>query len=468
MKRFNYNLLAHVFVVSLLWLTACDVNKINRLKVSPNQLKFLSVDNTAKIVKVTTNLPTWTFEKSDEWFHVEQYDESLIVTVDDLVEADVSRKGTIRVTVGNSLDEDFEVKSVTVNIEQSSKIHIPRLRGVMIDPDFFKPEDLKALAGDWKANHIRWQFNWGNDFPNGPADTASIEEYNAWIDQQCEQLDKMLPELERCGVRVTLDLHTPPGGRLGKGLYEMRMFKEKQFQDAFVATWQKLAQRYKDAQAIWSYDLLNEPMESAIIFPVAGKDLNIQIEGILNWRELALKTSKEIRKIDPDKTIVIEPAPGAEPYAFEGFVPFDKTEVPNVVYSVHMYLPHSFTHQGVKDFPLIGLVYPGLMPDGKYWDREQIRNSLQAVRDFANDYDVAIYVGEFGSIRWAPRNSSYRYLRDCIEIFEEDGWDWAYHAFREYDGWSAEHTTDQNNLNPAAEPTDRELLLRSWFEKNER
>jgi len=335
---------------------------------------------------------------------------------------------------------------------------LPRLRGTMIKPDSFTSEDLKVLAGDWKANHIRWQLLW-DGFPNGPADTATVEEYAAWIDKQCAQLDALLPELRRYGVRVCLDLHTPPGGRMPRETSgsEMRLFQEKQFQDAFVATWQKLAQKYKDVDVIWCYDLLNEAVEGDMP----------KIEGLLDWRELALKTSKEIRKIDPDKAIVIEPAPWGAPSALEWFEPFDPKEVPNVVYSVHMYMPHEFTHQGVYDSP-VGLVYPGRMSDGKHWDKEQIRHSLQSVIDYANDYGVAIYMGEFGSIRWAPENSSYRYLRDCIEVFEEEGWDWAYHAFREWDGWSIEHGTDKNDRRRASEPTDRELLLRSWFEKNER
>ena len=332
---------------------------------------------------------------------------------------------------------------------------LPRLRGVMVAPNTFKSEDLKVLAGDWKANHIRWQLIWGYSSPNS-AEKATIEEYDAWIDQQCEQLDKILPELEQYGIRVTLDLHEPPGGRLSQS--EMRMFHEKQFQDAFIATWQKLARKYKDTKTIWSYDIVNEPVEGKMP----------KNKGLLNWQELALKTSKEIRKIDPDKAIVIEPAPWGNPSSLGRFKPFDPKEVSNVVYSVHMYLPHSFTHQGVHDDSPIGLVYPGKMPDGKYWDKNQLRKSLQVVRDFANDYGVAIYIGEFSSIRWAPENSSYRYLKDCIEIFEEEGWDWAYHAFRESDGWSVEHSTNHNDRRRTSEPTDRELLLRSWFEMNER
>jgi len=336
-----------------------------------------------------------------------------------------------------------------------SENNLLRLRGVMIKPDSFTAEDLKVIAGEWKANHLRWQFLW-DGFPNSPADDATIDEYNVWIDRQCEQLDKMLPELERNGVRIALDLHTPPGGRYNqdKG-FAMRLFNVKQFQDAFIVTWKKLAHKYKDSKAVWGYDILNEPAEDMLE------------EGLMNWRELALKTAKEIRMIDTVKAVIVQPSSWANPNALEWFEPFDPKEISNVIYSVHIYLPHSFTHQGVYDDESMW-VYPGIMSDGKFWDKSQIRNSLQVVSDFANNNNVAIYIGEFGSIRWAPENSTYRYLKNCIEIFEEKGWDWAYHAFREWNGWSVEHSTDKNDNNRVAEPTDRELLLRSWFEKNER
>ena len=53
-----------------------------------------------------------------------------------------------------------------------------------------------------------------------------------------------------------------------------------------------------------------------------------------------------------------------------------------------------------------------------------------------------------------------RYLRDCIELFEENGWDWAYHAFREWNGWSVEHGPDKQDNSRSKSPTDREQLLR--------
>ena len=86
--------------------------------------------------------------------------------------------------------------------------------------------------------------------------------------------------------------------------------------------------------------------------------------------------------------------------------------------------------------------------------------------DFQRKYNVHIYIGEFSAIRWAPDNSAYRYLKDLIDIFEAHGWDWTYHAFREWDGWSVEHGRDPMDHSRAKSPTDREQLLRSWFAQN--
>jgi len=55
-----------------------------------------------------------------------------------------------------------------------------------------------------------------------------------------------------------------------------------------------------------------------------------------------------------------------------------------------------------------------------------------------------------------------------IDVFEGNGWDWAYHAFREWHGWSVEHGSDPKDINPSPKQTDREKLLRRWFAKDVR
>ena len=324
---------------------------------------------------------------------------------------------------------------------------LPRLRGAMIGLHV-GADDLRVLGGDWKANHVRWQFIWGG-FPHSPADNGDLDAYNKWIDSQLERLDSLLPVCEEVGIYVLIDLHTPPGGR--NQAKECNLFKEARFQECFVKTWKKIATHYRDNKQVWGYDLVNEPVEGMVA------------EGVMDWRALATKTAREVRKIDPDHAIIIEPAPWGSPSALEFFEPID---VERVVYSVHMYQPHQFTHQGVYDAP-VGVTYPGEI-SGRHWDKEALRKALEPAIDYQRDYGVHIYIGEFSAIRWAPGTSAHDYLRDVIDIMEEDNWDWAYHAFREWDGWSVEHGPDKNDRSPAKEPTDREKLLTNWFGKNKR
>jgi len=325
--------------------------------------------------------------------------------------------------------------------------NLPRLRGAMIGTQVGE-SDLRVLGGEWKANHVRWQLVW-NGFPQSPADTASLAEYARWLDGELKRLDSLLPVCEELGIRVLIDLHTPPGGRDAQNV--CRVFQERRCQEEFLQIWTSLARRYRNSKAVWGYDLLNEPVEGDVP------------EGLMDWQALAERAAKLIRAVDTRHAIVVEPAPWGGPDAIDNL---DPLPVRGVVYSVHMYQPFRFTHQGIYGNPT-GVRYPGEV-DGVYWDKERLRRALAPVREFQQRYRVHIYIGEFSAIRWAPGESGRDYLRDLIDIFEEYGWDWAYHAFREWDGWSVEHGPDPNDHSPSKEQTSREKLLRSWFAKNRR
>lgn len=339
-----------------------------------------------------------------------------------------------------------DVAKTAINGEQANKMHQhTRYRGAMI-PTLIKAEGLKDLAG-WGANLVRWQLMW-DGFPASGADTADIPEYTRWLDRTLAHVDSMLPTCRQLGIKVVLDLHTIPGGRNEKGL--QRIFTEKEWQQFFVEVWKKLAARYKDETTIWAYDIANEPIEAP------------SVEGLANWQQLAELTAKEIRAIDPAHPIIIEGADGGSPW---GMVALNKIEVPGIIYSFHMYEPATFTHQGLYNNPS-HIYYPGNI-SGSEWNRATMKKLLEEIRKWQDRNNADIYVGEFSAIRWAPGESAYYYLRDCIELFEEMGWDWSYHAFREYDGWSVEHGNDRNNIQPGKTPTLRQQLLMEWYGKNQ-
>jgi hypothetical protein len=327
---------------------------------------------------------------------------------------------------------------------------LPQLRGAMIGPHIDE-DGLRTLGRDWNANLIRWQL-----IRHGrPGQPSSLADYDKWLEEELKRLDAALPLCQRYGIYVVVDLHSPPGGKSTVSGYvgsDDRLFTDRAVQDKFVEVWRGIAQRYKDAQPIWGFDLANEPVEEYVE------------EGCDDWHDLAERTARAIREIDPQRTIIVEAPPWGSPGSLADFMPI---AVPRVVYSAHMYVPGRFTHQGVHQRNQPPVVYPGEI-DGKHWDRAALRAALQPVIDFQRSYNVHIYIGEFSAIRWAPGDSAYRYLRDAIEIFEEHGWDWSYHAFREWNGWSVEHGPDRNDTQPTTQPTNRQLLLREWFEKTEK
>lgn len=337
-----------------------------------------------------------------------------------------------------------------------SRFHqAPRLRGVMVSPESLTEADLRTLADEWKVNLIRWPLKVAQSAEFG-TDTSEVapSEYQKHLDECLQRLDAMLPLCKKYGILVAIDLHDLPGGYDNK-TDTSAMFHSKIWQDEFSKVWEKIAVRYKGNEALWAYDLANEPNE---------KDVS---PGLMGWNELAAYTAKIVRAIDPERPLIIEASNWSQPRAFDKLLP---VPVSGVIYSVHLYNPVQLTHQGVSvvghQYPLSGS-YPGNFV-GLDWNKERLRQMLKPVIEFQKDYNVPIFVGEFSCIRWAPGDSAYNYIKDCIDIFEENGWDWTYHAFREWNGWSVEHTGDRDNQEVSPTPTRRKELLLEWFSKNVR
>jgi hypothetical protein len=314
-----------------------------------------------------------------------------------------------------------------------------------MSPNTFHDEDLRVLGMEWNANVLRWQItrNWGR-----AGTDRDLEEYDRWIEGKLDELDEALKAARRYGIMVVIDMHSPPGGRYENN--DLAIFHEVTYQDHYVALWEKIARRYQANPAVWGYDLINEPVQNKPSPP-----------GVADYLGTQIRAATAIRAIDSRVPIFIA---AAEWDSAAGFRQLKPVAVSNVIYQVHMYVPGEFTHQGVGN-ERTNIAYPGKI-GGVDWDKERLRRELQPVRNFQLAYHVHIYVGEFSAIRWAP--GAIDYLRDCIELFEEYGWDWTYHAYREWDGWSVEHGNNREDRTPSAEPTDRQKLLLNWFGRNQK
>lgn len=320
-----------------------------------------------------------------------------------------------------------------------------QLRGAMVST-FATAADLRDLAA-LGANHVRWQLTWGG-FPSYQASTEPLSSYTEWLEGALRHVDTMLPHCRLLGLRVVLDLHTPPGGHDPEKHW--RLFKYREHQLFFIECWRRIATRYRGDTTIWAFDLMNEPNEDGHCADSARP-----------WRELAHEAAATIRAVDPTRRLVLEAAPNGDSRALAALKPLPLS---NVVYSFHMYDPVDFTHQRIGNDTSVHY-YPGEFY-GSRWGRRKLRRWHKPVRAWQEQHRVPVYVGEFSAVRWAPGRSAHRYLRDCISIYEKYGWGWAYHAWRESDVWSVEHSADRDDVAPTAKETDRLKLLRKAFSRN--
>jgi hypothetical protein len=66
----------------------------------------------------------------------------------------------------------------------------------------------------------------------------------------------------------------------------------------------------------------------------------------------------------------------------------------------------------------------------------------------------------------APAQSAANYLEDAIGLFEKHGFDWSYHAYREWQGWSLEHEGPLDAPKTSQGANDRQIAVTKWFSRN--
>lgn len=269
-------------------------------------------------------------------------------------------------------------------------------------------------------------------------------------------------------------------------------FTKPEIQDTLCKRWEMIAKKflpYRDI--VWGFDLINEPLDRKQLPNVAKE-----------YPGLALRLIEAIRKVDDQTWIIYEVGPAGMFAGFKNLVPFQDKKI---IYSAHYYLPHSFTHAGVKNeagttlpqaLEKIKVTYPSKIvgddatnyemnimqsppmsiPKEKCieWNQEFQKLILQPAREFQLKYNVPIYVGEFSTVRWGDPEMSSRYLREAIEIFEEFGWSWSYCAFNGWTGWNLKHREGNAEYwmpgMPAPVPAEKETLnaavIRNGLENN--
>ncbi len=296
-------------------------------------------------------------------------------------------------------------------------------------------EDLKVLRS-WGANLAEIPVS--NVY--APAPPYEFESKNL------ARLDSAVEAAEAAHLYVALTCREGPGRADFNRSHEI--WREAPAQEAYVKMWRALAAHYHGRASIVGYDLMCEPHPDGEAKQPLG-----------DWNALARKITAGIREVDTTTPILINSIGWAYPQQFRELRP---TGDSRTVYVVHFYDPHYYTHQKPGD----GVAYPGFHypgKDGPTWDRATLEEKLAPVREFQEKYHAPIFVGEFGCARYAPGVESW--MRDQLDLYERNGWSWAYWAFREWDVMNIERTADpMDKVNRADAPLLR--LFKTYYAKD--
>jgi len=263
---------------------------------------------------------------------------------------------------------------------------------------FITSHDLRSLL-EAKANLIRYEL------ADPAAGTLSDLGYKAWVSSHMDHVKNVVaPLLQEFQAKMVFDIHTPPGGVDVTGkLPVFRMFTDRAWaRETLKDVCKTVTTAYKGVDFVRAIEPMNEPHGTA--------------SDIISIYKECLT---EIRKIDRDKSVIVS-TPYGHPNTVKDLIlyPFRR-----VWYTIHMYTPLTLTHQGVYDYP-VGPTYPS-----ETYDKSKMIKTLKPIREFQKKTGVNIFIGEFSCSNFTDETSRYRYLRDCISLFEQYGFQWTYHAW---------------------------------------
>jgi endoglucanase len=319
-----------------------------------------------------------------------------------------------------------------------------RYRGMNVT-DQLTASDVAVLES-WNVNVVRFQL------VLNAAENGSANDYLAELDSTLANLDTLLPILEQAGIKVILDLHTPPGGFASKNFpAQFKLFTQPDLQATLVTAWESIALRYLNNDVIYGFDILSEPATGSR--RPSGE-----------WLSLATDLAQAIWSIDSSRQLLIAPD-YADPKKLKFFSKRLKKNLGSedysnkVIHNIHLFVPFKYVTQGVSR-----IVKKPVQYGTRKLNRRTILTSFRRLKKAQAATKARIFIGEFSVVRWAPRAD--RFLSDFVRLLEKNKWGWTYHIFREFDGWSVEHTEDQDNPNVSPTETRRLSVLKRFFARN--
>ena len=266
---------------------------------------------------------------------------------------------------------------------------------------------IKSLGLD----HIRMGF-----------DQVVVEESaGVYRERIFEIIERFIGWCRDAGLNLVLNMHKAIGNYCDIK-EDVQLLDSEELQERFIAVWLEFEKRFHGYPEV-AFELLNEVR-------------NVDPE---KWNVLAKKAIAEIRKLNPNRLIIIGSTCWNSSHTIKDLTGYDD----DIVFTWHNYAPNEFTHQrGVLQAPQ--LYYNRDMPYPcddieRYRDFQRVvhgaknpypnytRMDIQFLRDYlapvfqyqAEHPERIVWCGEFGTIRHAKIEWREAYMADMIRLLIE-------------------------------------------------
>ncbi len=257
----------------------------------------------------------------------------------------------------------------------------------------FKDDYFKRISS-LGFNHVRIPIRW-----DVPARCQQNEPYtiNATF---LERIKTVVDLAKKENLLVIINMH-----------HHDAIFVNPDAQKAkFISQWNQIATFFKDYDSNLLFEVMNEP------------NTNLTPE---KWNTFFADALKEIRKTNPKRGVLMGTA------NWGGLSGVSSLKIPtdnNLILTIHYYDPFNFTHQGAEwvenTTPWLGTKW-----ENTNLERDEIIGQFKYLKEFANQNNLPIYIGEFGAYSKADLDSRVLWTNFLARWLEQQGFSWAYWEF---------------------------------------
>ncbi len=265
----------------------------------------------------------------------------------------------------------------------------------LYEANYVAEVDIQKIA-EMGFNSIRLPFNYRMLSPeNQPG---------VFLEEGFQVIDTFLDWCKKYNLYVILDMHACPGGQNNGNISDSdgqvaRLWTQNKNQDHTVQIWKKIAERYANESIIVGYDLVNEP-----VLPSGYTNLNL--------RNLLVRLTNEIRKVDTNHVLFME----GNTYA-TNFDQLPPAWDDNMAWSFH-----------------------------KYWSATD-KASIQSYINLRQQTNIPLWMGESGE-------NSNPWFNSTIKTLEDNNISWCW--------WTHKKIANTTNPYSAVISDDYQTVLDYW------